>query len=296
VPLEEVTSEPIAFVRQEPNSITDLEEFARALKPVGPEDPGNRRAPPRATLALLVVPTGAVESVPDAGTGSYPLDWSPDGLRLLVGRVGPDSIRLFEWNRLTGAWDRLNPGTSLGEAALGGGPIRVALVGFAARALSASEPPILLSVDRQGLVALPESAGGRNPHVAPDGRRVVFARPIPDTRREPQVMLAELGGGEPKPIARGDQPRFSRDGKWIVYVTRRTGNADIWLMRSDGTAKRPVVTSSYDEESPALSPDARFVVYASARERNVSQLYMTRLKDRVEVQLTRIGQNGRPVW
>jgi Tol biopolymer transport system component len=81
-----------------------------------------------------------------------------------------------------------------------------------------------------------------------------------------------------------------------VFVTGRRGNADVWMMRSDGTAKRPLVTSGFDDEFPALSPDGRFVVYASVRERGVSQLYMTRLEDGVEVQLTKTGQNGRPVW
>jgi Tol biopolymer transport system component len=295
VSLEEVPSDPIAFVRQEASSITDLEEFAQAVQPmVGSTDRSPR--PLRASVALLVVPTGAIEPVPDAGAGSYPLDWSPDGLRLLIGKIGRQSIQLFEWNRLTGAWDRLKAGASLGGGALGGGPIRVALVGFPGPGEQSAGASIILSVDRTGRVVVPGSIGGLDPHVAPDGRRLVFVRPHPRTGREPQIMLAELGGDQPRLIARGSQPRFSRDGRWVVYVTRRAGSADIWMMRPDGTAKRPLVTSSFDEEFPALSPDGRFVVYASARDRETSQLYLTRLVDGVEAQLTHVGQSGRPVW
>jgi hypothetical protein len=247
-------------------------------------------------VALLVVPTGQVRPLPDSGPETYPLDWSFDGLRLLVGRLGDGFVELFEWNRLTGAWDRLRPAYSLGAAAFGSGPIRLALIEFEGARADFETRPILVDVDHAGLSRLPGTAGGQDPDVSRDGRQVVFVQPDPRGTRESRILLAELGADEPRPLTRGSQPRFSYDGETIVFVARRRGNADIWMMRSNGTAKRPLVTSSFDEEFPALSPDGRFVVYASARERGVSQLYMTRLEDRVEVQLTRSGQNGRPVW
>ena len=294
--LEEVPSAPIAFLSQEQGSISDLEEFARAVQLVGPDDRDREGRPTRATIALLVVPTGAVRPVPDAGPGHYPLDWSSDGLRLLVGRRGKHLLELLEWNRLTGAWDRVTPRFSLGTAAFGSGPIRFAWVEFAGRGSDPATRPIVVRVDNAGSDPLPGSAGGRDPDVSSDGRHVVFIQPHPRKGREDRILLAELGGEEPRPIARGGQPRFSHDGQWIVFVRRRRGNEDVWMMRWDGTAKRPVVTSGFDDEFPALSPDGRFVVYASVREREVSQLYMTRLEDGVEVQITHRGQSGRPVW
>ena len=291
---EEVPSDPIAFIHQAPGSISDLEEFVNAVEVLRP----NRRArrPLRATIALLTVPTGEIREVPDSGAGAFPLDWSPDGLRLLVGRQRRGHLELFEWNRLTGGWDRLTPEVTFGSAALGPGPIRVAVVGPGARSAAADGGGIVVSVDREGRVPLLGTEGGREPSVSPDGRRVVFVRRSQRRGREPRIFIAELGGDEPRLIGRGNQARFSRDGEWIVFVTRRPGNADVWMMRSDGSARRPLVTSGFDDQFPALSPDGRFVVYASARERHTSQLYITRISDGVEVQLTRTGQNGRPVW
>ncbi|MEE8558741.1 MAG: hypothetical protein V3T14_12735 [Myxococcota bacterium] len=291
--LDDVPGDPIAFVRQDAGSISDLAEFLKAVDLVGPEEVGRPVPRSRVTISLLSVPSGQIEPVPDAGPGAFPLDWSADGLRLLVGRRARGMVQLFEWNRLTGAWGRVNPSLSLGEASLGPGPIRLVLLGFGARPQNRSRAPVVIHADRREPRPLPGSAGGRNPDVAGDGTRVVFSK---GTGRQSRVLLADLAGGEPRVLARGEQPRFSRDGNWIVYVTRRKGTSDIWLMRSDGSARRPVVTSSFDDDSPALSPDARFVVYASAREREVSQLYMMRLVNGVEVQLTRTGQNGRPVW
>jgi dipeptidyl aminopeptidase/acylaminoacyl peptidase len=296
VDVSEVPSDPIAFLRQEQGSISDLEEFGRAVQLVGPVEQNRRKAPFRSTVALLIVPTGEVRLLRDAGPGHYPLDWSPDGLRLLVGRTVGDLIELLEWNRLTGAWDRLTPRFSLGAAAFGSGPIRLASVELPGSVRDRTAASIVVHRDYTTPDSLPGSAGGSDPDVASDGRRVVFVQPDPRAGRDHRVLLAELGGEQPKLIARGTQPRFSHDGQWIVFVRQRRGNTDIWMMRSDGTAKRPLVTSGFDDQFPALSPDGRFVVYASARERGVSQLYMTRLEDGVEVQLTHNGQNGRPVW
>ena len=69
-------------------------------------------------------------------------------------------------------------------------------------------------------------------------------------------------------------------------------------MRADGTARRAITDSALrDEEYPGVSPDGEYVVYAAASgERGESQLYLTRLRDRREMQLTNRGQNTRPVW
>ena len=68
-------------------------------------------------------------------------------------------------------------------------------------------------------------------------------------------------------------------------------------MRPDGSSKRAVTHSSYDELYPALSPDARYVVYSSVRgNSDQSQLFLTRISDGYEIQLTTNGQNARPIW
>jgi WD40 repeat protein len=65
----------------------------------------------------------------------------------------------------------------------------------------------------------------------------------------------------------------------------------------DGGAKRQLTRTDDVEEYPALSPDGRFVVYASTRgDSKSSQLYVARVSDGVEQEVTHAGQNSRPVW
>ena len=301
VRVEEVPSDPIAFVRQEARfGIANLGEFMESLTLRNEGDPRDER-PKRlkTTVSLLTVPTGEIRPVPDSGFGTLPLDWSSDGLRLLIGRVAADkrSIQLFSWNRLTGAYDRTSPDRSEGTAALGDSPIRLGLVGRILLPGLPSERGILISTEADGVQPLPDGVGGTAPDVSPDGVSVVFVRSHPRLGREGIILLSRLGSDEARPIARGKSPKFSRDGKWITYLSRRSGNTDVWLMRSDGSSKRAITHSSYDEAFPAVSPDGRFVVYSAVRAGSEeSQLFLTRVADGVEMQLTRTGQNARPVW
>jgi hypothetical protein len=301
---EELPSDPIAFIRQEPrDGIGDIGEFTEALQMRGMNrnERGQRveTSLPRTSVALLTLTTGTVRTVPDSGAGSYPLDWSADGLRLLVGRVeeGERVLRLYSWNRLSGAWDRVSPDRSAGAAAFGPGPIRLGYVGRPLESGAWGDMGVLVYMRGLGVQPLPDAVGGRGPDVSPDGETVVFVRDHPRPDRDGIILSSQLGAASARAIARGDKPRFSRDGEWIVYQRRREGNINVWLMRADGSSKRPVTKTSFDEVFPAVSPDGRYVVYSSARgDQTESQLFVTRVSDLAEIQVTQNSQNGRPVW
>ena len=160
IPLEDVPSAPIAFVRQEPaQGLVDLKSFQDALRLRLPGVEEERPREPRTTLSLLVVPTGEIRAVPDAGLGSVPFDWSTDGTRLLLGRrEGPRRpLRLFSWDRQSQIYRRLTPDWSAGSAALGDGPIRLARVGRVMRHGRPSTLAIWIYTDAEGDHAL---AGG----------------------------------------------------------------------------------------------------------------------------------------
>jgi eukaryotic-like serine/threonine-protein kinase len=58
-------------------------------------------------------------------------------------------------------------------------------------------------------------------------------------------------------------PSLSADGKKLAFVSRRSGNADIW-MKDLGTGKeRPLTESPTEEIGPRISPDGRLVSYSS---------------------------------
>jgi hypothetical protein len=236
--------------------------------------------------------------VPDAGLGAVPCDWSVDGTHLLVGRFEPGSgtLQLFTWNRLSGAWTRVERGPVGNGAGIADGPIRLVWHGPVreGRGYSAG---IWIDTATNGRELLSGSKGGGTPDVSPDGRTVVFSRADRGSARGTSIYLESLGESEPRLITLGSNPRFSRDGKWIAFARKTAGNSDIWIMRADGSAKRHITTTGYDEEFPALSPDGRFVVYASSRgNKDESLLYVTRIADGVEREIVHNGLNTRPVW
>jgi hypothetical protein len=298
----DLPEDPIAFVQDAPSEgILSAEQFREALSIEGPDDEiGDYKKKLRTSLALLYLRTGEVSIVPDSGAGSFPFDWSPDGGRLLVGRVDPmdRTMRLWTWNRLTGAWISVSKNRIGVGAGIGDGPIRLAWHGPISLGGGKSAGAIWINSDGRGDEVLPDTQGCWTPDVSADGRTVVFARQPAHSKYESTIYLATLGSGEPHPVTRGRNPRFSRDGRWIVFQRdMRSGNSDIWIMRADGGAKRQVTRTDDVEEYPAISPDGRFVVYASARgDVKESHLFVARVSDGVEQEVTHQGQSNRPIW
>jgi Tol biopolymer transport system component len=94
--------------------------------------------------------------------------------------------------------------------------------------------------------------------VSSDGRTIVF-----DLLGH--LYTLGIGGGTAVPITSGfsfeNQPRFSPDGKQIVYVSDRSGADNLWISSVDGSsAKR--LTNDLDTmfTSPTWTPDGRYIL------------------------------------
>ncbi|MDB6041926.1 MAG: hypothetical protein JWM63_477 [Gammaproteobacteria bacterium] len=92
--------------------------------------------------------------------------------------------------------------------------------------------------------------------LAPDGQRVVF-----DLLGD--LYTLDVSGGRAIPITRGlafdSQPTYSPDGRWIAFISDRSGAENVWLVRPDGTQPRQISFGDDDTElaSPAWSPDGK---------------------------------------
>lgn len=92
------------------------------------------------------------------------------------------------------------------------------------------------------------------------GKRKLFRHEMHVAWREGSSMLAA-----PELLALGDEPRFSPRGKWIVFVSRRTKNNDIWRMQAGGGLQTQLTSSPDEDETPSFSPKGNYIVFASDR-------------------------------
>ena len=98
--------------------------------------------------------------------------------------------------------------------------------------------------------------------VSPDGQSIVF-----DLLGNLYTM--PITGGKATRITSGmaydAQPRFSPDGKSIVFVSDRSGGDNVWTMRLDGTDTTQVTQGNNNlYVSPEWTPDGQFIVASRA--------------------------------
>ena len=94
--------------------------------------------------------------------------------------------------------------------------------------------------------------------LSPDGRTIVF-----DLLGDLYTIPAS--GGSATRITSGSgfdgQPRFSPDGKSIVFVSDRSGSENLWLVDPDGKRVRPLTRGNAQAfVSPDFTPDGQYVV------------------------------------
>lgn len=90
------------------------------------------------------------------------------------------------------------------------------------------------------------------------------------------------------------RPRFSPDGSKIVFQSIRDGQAEIYVMNSDGTAQTRLTKDSAADTAPAWSPDGTKILFTSLRDGPTSPaLYVMNADGSAQTRVT-AGSDG--VW
>lgn len=108
---------------------------------------------------------------------------------------------------------------------------------------------------------------------SPDGAFVAFqvATAIMDDETSEwrsQIHLARADGSDPRQLTRGKHsasaPAWSPDGKWIAFVTDRSGQRNLWRIRIDGGEAVQVTDVAGSVGAFAWSPDGRQFAFTMA--------------------------------
>ena len=107
------------------------------------------------------------------------------------------------------------------------------------------------------------ASGDDNVAWTPDGR-IVYATKT-SANGLPEIWITDAAGGNRKQLTNGGvnrSPAVSPDGRYVVFVSNRTGKRNLWRMDVDGN-NQTRLTDGLADFSPVVSPDGQWVVYTS---------------------------------
>jgi dipeptidyl aminopeptidase/acylaminoacyl peptidase len=168
----------------------------------------------------------------------------------------------------------------------------------------------ILMTDREGAWPRPvSSAPGRagpgghaySPHVAPDGRNVVYVHQALDDLNRTDLMISNLETGEVTPLTstpnRHDiTPRWSPDGRRIAFLSDRPGFYELFVLDFETRQERQVTHAGHDLGGIDWSPDGTRIVCtvnrAGALDLAIVDVETGELRDL----RTAFGVHSRPHW
>lgn len=135
------------------------------------------------------------------------------------------------------------------------------------------EPQIWTTDSKGGMVT--QLRVGESPQVSWDGRKLVFVRKDMATGRK-QLWMMNMDGSEETLFSQNSDhdeidPRWSPDGKWIVFTSsegldaKKNQNFDIWLMAADGSKRSQLTTNGSRDDSPAWHRNGKTIYFRSNR-------------------------------
>ncbi len=136
----------------------------------------------------------------------------------------------------------------------------------------------LWTVSADGTGLRPVLSTWTNPHFdghfSPDGKRIAYVHDrLQGTDGKFQINVVNADGSGAKVLiphrAFEESPRWSPDGKALLFVSTRDGNQEIYRADADGTNVKRLTSEVAADNCPSWSPDGRRVAFASGRSGNL---------------------------
>ena len=114
------------------------------------------------------------------------------------------------------------------------------------------------------------------------------------------VFIADGDGGHARVLISNpdldSNASFSKDGRWVVFTSRRGGSSDIYRSHPDGTGLEVLVSNPAFDDQGALSADGKELAFVSTRSGR-ADIWILTIRTKSIRQLTdHAGGNFRPAW
>jgi len=196
------------------------------------------------------VPTRLTTNVGEVAASAF----SPDGSQIIFSNsVNGKIFQLWQVGREGGDAHQLySTAGNISSAAWAPNGQNIALT-ISSLANTASYDIYILNLETQNIAQLTKgelSNIGGSVDWSPDGRSLVIFAGAPGDKN---IFLVDTVSGQTTQLTSGGNnaaPAFSPDGNWIVFNSQRTGNADIFIMKADGTDVRQLTTDPQADWQP----------------------------------------------
>ena len=127
-----------------------------------------------------------------------------------------------------------------------------------------------------------------SPSISSDGRYVAYAVRSTDwdgNKGTNALQIIDLNGDPSKPLVLlsgekgGPSPSWSRDGRWLYFISGKSGSAQVWRSNADGSVRQQLTAFPIDVAGFKLAPDLHTLVVAADVYPDCGTLACTKARD-----------------